>query len=229
MQKEERFEYIRKKTEKFHRVYLMEISSELKVSDDTIRRDLNEMDQLGLLTKVHGGAVARSVQPQGFHDREVMGKDEKAMLAEKALAYFLEGQTVIIDGGTTNIEVVKRFPQNLRLTVFTNSIPLAVVLCDHPSIEIIFLGGKVFKDSQVTIGNAVMETLQTFRADLYLMGVCAVHSQSGISIPDREEAEIKRKMQSDAKQTLVLATKDKLETIETYKICEYEDVVLLTN
>ena len=227
MQKEERFRYILKKLEQVKRVHILDLSTELGVSDDTIRRDLAEMDIAGTIRKVHGGAVARSSGPHGYHERESIGLKEKALLAEKAIPYLREGQVVIFDGGTTNIEVAKRIPTDMHLTVITNSVPLAEILCDHPTADIILMGGKVFKASQVTVGSDVYSALQNIRADLYIMGVCAVSKESGITFPDREEALIKKEMVARSKQVLVLATPGKMENTEPYKACDFENAELI--
>lgn len=94
----------------------------------------------------------------------------------------------------------------------------------HPKVEIIFLGGKVFPSSQVTVGISVFQALQTIRPDWLVLGVCSVHPQQGLTGPDREESMVKRLMVERAKKLVVLADSHKLNTAEVYSIASLGDI-----
>lgn len=104
----------------------------------------------------------------------------------------LPGQVAIVDGGTTSAELVKQLPLSLQATIVTHSPSVAVGLVDHPQIEVILIGGRLFKHSIVTVGAAAVEAMSHIRADLYFMGVTGVHPTAGLSTGDLEEAYIKR-------------------------------------
>lgn len=108
----------------------------------------------------------------------------------------------------------------MRLTVVTNNIPIAALLTNHPSVELILTGGKVYKDSQVTYGMDAIRLLQQLRADIYFIGVCSLHTEIGVSIPSFEEAEVKRIMIQSANRVVAVSTHDKIGTAESYKVCE---------
>ena len=161
MLKEERHQYILNRINQNYRIYITALSSELGVSDDTLRRDLAELDELGLLTKVHGGAIARSGIPVEFTDRLNTGIAGKQQMATKVIPLFSPGDIVLMDGGTSNLEVARQIPVDAELSIYTNSFPIVNVLMHHPNLELIFLGGKVFPSSQVTVGVSVFQALQT--------------------------------------------------------------------
>lgn len=227
MLREERHRYILDRIKQNHRVYLTGLSEELAVSDDTIRRDLTELDQKGLLTKVHGGAISKSGIPLGFADRLKTDVGEKNQLAVKAGRLFKPGELVMIDGGSTNLAVARQIPQDLALTVVTNSFPVVEALTEHPNVDLVFLGGNVFKGSQVTVGVPVFQALQNFQADLLLLGVSNVHPQRGLTVPDREEALLKRQMIEQAKKVAILVESNKLNTAENYKVASLHEVEVM--
>ena len=120
-------------------------------------------DERGLLTKVHGGAIAKSGIPIEFTDRLNTGIAAKQQMATKVIPLFHAGDILLMDGGTSNLEVAKQLPTDIPLSVYTNSFPIVNTLFNHPKLDLIFLGGKVFPSSQVTLGVSVFQALQTIR------------------------------------------------------------------
>ncbi|WP_459190265.1 DeoR/GlpR family DNA-binding transcription regulator [Parabacteroides sp. APC149_11_2_Y6] len=224
MLKEERHQYILNRLNTHGRVYITSLSEELSISDDTLRRDLIELDKQGILTKVYGGAIAKSGISVEFLDRLNTGIAGKQEIAAKVVPLFRQGDVLLIDGGTSGLEVARRIPDNLEITVYTNSFPIVNVLMNHPKLELIFLGGKVFASSQVTVGVSVYQALQTVRPDWLVLGICSIHPQLGITDPDREESMVKRLMVERAQKRIVLADSYKLNTAETYHIASLEDI-----
>jgi DeoR/GlpR family transcriptional regulator of sugar metabolism len=230
MLREERLQIILKMLDTDQRVSSVQLAEILNVSDDTIRRDLNELAENGLLKKVHGGAIPKSPSPYKLIERINILHEEKIILAQKAQPFFKDGQVIILDNGSTNMEVARLMSPNLKATVFTTSIPIAEILCEHPNIELFMLGGKVFKDAQNTYGTEVIELLSKIRADIFLLGVCGIHHQIGVTMPDWGESVVKRKMAEISAKTIALVTADKINTAENYVICSYQQIdVMLTD
>ncbi len=227
MLKEERQQIILKRLSVNHRIYITALSNELAVSDDTLRRDLTELESQGLLTKVHGGAIPKSGIPHDFYDRMQTEIEQKRKMAAKVVHYFKDGDVILADGGTSNLEVIRQLPPDIRLTIYTNSFPIVTEVMQLPHIELVFLGGQLFRSSQVTVGVPVYKELQTIFADWLLLGVCSVHPQIGLTGPDREESIIKRMMLERAKKTIVLADSHKLNTAENYVIGSIADIYQL--
>ena len=227
MLREERLQFILNKLEKEQRVSSTKLIDELKVSEGTIRRDLNELQEKGLLKKVHGGAVPGPEAPRVFAGREEFASESKGELAAKAVSLLQSGFLVIMDGGTTNWHIAKLIPKEIHLTIFTNSIPIASELMNHPHIELFFLGGKVFKGSRVTVDETINNILKEIHADLAFIGIRSIHPEIGLTTLQHEEARLKRNMINSCKQAVVLATNDKLDTADQYKICDYGDLDVL--
>lgn len=224
MLKEERQQYILECISRDSRIYVTTLSTELKVSDDTLRRDLLDLENRGLLTKVHGGAIAKSGISIEFTDRLNTATASKQQMAAKVIPLFKEHDVILIDGGTSNLQIARQLPKDIGLTIYTNSFPIVDALFGHSSVEIIFLGGKVFPSSQVTVGISVFQTLQTIRPDWVVIGISDIHPEKGLTSPDREEAMIKRFMIERGKQRVVLADSYKLNTARTYQVASLGDI-----
>ena len=227
MQKAERFQRILAQLRSDKRVDVAQLSRELGVSVDTVRRDLVELERRGHLVKVHGGAISRTLLPTDLEDRLVYQREAKAELAQRALPLIEPGQTILMDGGSTNLELARLLPAYPELTLFTNSLPLAELLARHPTVQLQFLGGTLHKPARTTVGVAVTEAVRRIRADLYFMGVAAVHAQYGLTVPHLAEAEVKRAMHRSAERTVSLILKDKVEAVETYHVADVGDLAVV--
>lgn len=188
------------------------------VSEDTIRRDLRELAAEGLLQRVHGGALPASPAVAPFAERRALESSGKRAIGIAAASMIAPGQIVIIDGGTTSAELVKHIPRSLSATVVTHSPTVAVALVDHPSIDVIMIGGRLYKHSIVNVGAAAIEAMSHIHADIYFMGVTGVHPTAGLSTGDLEEAYVKRALAARAAETVVLASLDKLNAASAYSI-----------
>lgn len=193
-------------------------SEELGISEDTVRRDLRELAAEGQLQRVHGGALPASAAIGDMQVRAALAPDEKRALGRAGAALVQSGQVVILDGGTTSLQVVQHLPLTLRATVVTHSPTIAVALAGHTQIEVLMLGGRLFRHSMVNVGASVVEAAARLRADLYLMGVTGVHVQAGLTTGDFEEAAVKRALHERAAETVVLASADKLGAASPFTI-----------
>lgn len=222
MLKEERFQYILDKLKSDQKVLLPELSLALNVSEDTIRRDIGELSRNGLVSKVRGGAISipHSPIPYAYRDREQHDQSHKQEIARKALSLLQDGQVLMLDGGTTTFSVASRLPKDLRLTVVTNSFPIATLLSDHPRVETLFVGGRVYKSSRVTVGVEAVDRLRRIRADVCMIGTYGLHPEIGLTVSDLDEAEVKRAMIKASNQAVALVTAEKLGTAEAFLVCE---------
>jgi DeoR/GlpR family transcriptional regulator of sugar metabolism len=194
------------------RVLATDLSAELDVSSDTIRRDLREMDGLGLLRRVHGGALPRHGDASSFAARARRAPEAKASIARRAASCVIDGQVVVLDGGTTTLELARALRDDLRATVVTTSPPIALALAGHPGLEVTVIGGALRRDSLVTVGAAAVEALRVIRADIVFLGVCGLHPEIGVTTNDLEERHVKAAMIDGAAEVVALADHDKLGT-----------------
>lgn len=206
------------------RIVARTVAADLAVSEDTIRRDLRELASDGLLQRVHGGALPASPAMADFAARQHIAIDDKSAIGRAAAQLIRPGQVVFLDGGTTSAQLVRHLPPDLRATVVTHSPSVAVDLATHPGIDVIMLGGRLFKHSVVGVGSATVEAIRQVRADVYFMGVCSVHPEAGLSTGDFEEAGVKRALSAAAAETIVLASPEKLATASPYQVIPLDDL-----
>lgn len=209
------------------KVIAAELCARLGVSEDTIRRDLWELDAEGKIMRVHGGALSRTRQTPSYAERRSLQVEAKSAVGRTAAALIKPGQLLFLDGGTTTLQVARSIPKNYRLTVVTNSPPIATELSDHDAVDIILLGGKLLKESQVVVGQETVEQIERYRADLLFLGTCAIHRKVGITIPHLEEAPVKRALIECANKTVAVATAEKLNTIAPYVVAPVEELSYL--
>ncbi|HHQ6014758.1 TPA: DeoR/GlpR family DNA-binding transcription regulator [Enterobacter hormaechei subsp. steigerwaltii] len=214
----QRKQLILEKLEAEGQVQSTALSLFFSVSEDTIRRDLRELAAEGRLQRVHGGALPASSAIAPFAERQSVKMDAKKRVARLGAQLISPGQVVIIDGGTTTSELITFLPPDLRITVVTHSPGIALGLVDHPCIEVILIGGRLYKHSIVTVCAAAIEGINNIHADLFFMGVTGVHPEAGLTTGDYEEACIKRAFSGRAAETVVLASPEKINTASAFVI-----------
>ncbi len=224
MNKAERQQLILNRLAIEHHVYIGKLCEELGTSYDSVRRDITELDEAGKLKRVHGGAVSRMGIPAEYTRRSDLESTAKRTMAAKAARLINEGDTLLVDGGTSNMELIRQLPEGLHLTVYTNSLPLANEFCDRKNLTIRLLGGEVLAVSRVTIGVPVVEALQSIRPDWLSLGVCAIDPMVGISTTSYDENLVKRAMIARARKTLVMADNTKINTAESYVAASLADI-----
>jgi DeoR/GlpR family transcriptional regulator of sugar metabolism len=202
------------------KIIARELAEELEISEASIRRDLRELAAAGQCQRVYGGAVPVSRAPVDYRSRAGVEPDSKRRIAARAAQLINPGDRVILDGGTTTLAVTRALPPDLQATVITHSPTIAAALIDHPTVEILLLGGRIYKHSAVACGAAAAEAARAVTADLFLLGVTGVHAQHGLTTGDDEEAAMKRALARQAADTYVLASSEKIGAVSPYKILE---------
>ena len=166
MLKEERQQKILEILDEEQKIIASDLSQRLHVSEDTIRRDLKELDQKKLIRRVHSGALKIGPPVTDFEKRQKISNDLKETLAKKALPYIQENTVILIDGSTTNLQLVNALPINFKATVITNSPPIAMALAYHDQIEVLMIGGTKYNQSMVNIGIDTVEYLANIGANI---------------------------------------------------------------
>lgn len=192
------------------RLVAKDIAVELGLSEDSIRRDLRELAAAGLCRRVYGGALPTSPAVADYAARQEVEPDSKRKVAERAVEMIEPGMSVILDGGTTTLAVVRALPDSLQCTVITHSPTIATALVDHPGTEVLIIGGRLYKHSAVASGAAAVEAAQAYSADLFFLGVTGVHPRAGLTTGDADEAAMKRALSARAADTWALASIEKL-------------------
>jgi DeoR/GlpR family transcriptional regulator of sugar metabolism len=209
------------------RVLAADLTAELSVSSDTIRRDLRELDEAGALRRVHGGALPRHGDATPFAARAHRAPKAKASIARRAAAIARDGDVIVIDGGTTTLEVARGLREDLQATVLTTSPPIAVELADHPGLEVTVVGGTLRPRAMVTVGADTIQALRQVRADVVFLGICGLHPEIGVTTNDLEERHVKAAMIEGAAAVVALADHDKLGTAMAFVVAPLSQVTHL--
>jgi DeoR/GlpR family transcriptional regulator of sugar metabolism len=204
-----------------------DLALELGTSEDTIRRDLRELAREGKLQRVHGGALPASAAVGDLHAREQVSPGDKIELGRVGASMIRSNQVVILDGGTTALQVARQLSPDLHATIVTHSPTVAVEAAKHRYVDIIMLGGRLFRHSMVNVGATVIDAASRLRADIYFMGVTGVHPEAGLSTGDAEEAAVKRALHERAAETVVLASAEKLMAASPFLVTALTEISLL--
>lgn len=226
MLKRERQTFILHQVNLHNKVLSVDLSQEMGVSEDTIRRDLNEMHEQEKLIKVHGGALSKSFH-LSIKSNNVYALDGKKAIAVKASQLIRNGMFVITSGGTKIIELAKSLPPELSATFITVSLPAAYEYIHHPHIEVIFIGDRISRNSQISIGAEAISKIKDIRADLCFLGTNALDIEHGLTDNDWDVVQIKRAMIESSEKVVSLAIAEKLNTRQRIKICDINEIDIL--
>jgi len=208
-------------------VKVVELSILLTVSEATIRRDLQELENSGLLQRTHGGAVpCQPGSELSFHDREICFLDEKRQIAFTAANMVEDGETILLDAGTTTREIARALCGK-RLTVATNNIDVACIFAEEPNIEVLLLGGIWRKSINSLVGPLTNSMLKLFCFDKVFLAANAVDCTLGVTTPTLVEAETKRSMLKAAKTTILVVDHSKFEQRSFAKICSLHELSMI--
>lgn len=208
------------------RASVQELCQSFDVSEATVRRDLKELEEAKLLRRTHGGAV--SLQSVNFEPTFLEKEDkflkEKQAIARKAVEFIEEGDTILLDAGTTTLHFAKELKSLSRLTVVTNSIMIAQELEDVPGIEIIMIGGTLRRETLALVGPLAEQALDMIRVDKAFVAINALDITEGLTTPNLIEASAKRKMIQSAKTVFLLADHSKVGKVAFAKVAEVREI-----
>ncbi|APE36466.1 D-beta-D-heptose 1-phosphate adenosyltransferase [Nocardia mangyaensis] len=216
------------------RVSVAELADQYGVTTETVRRDLAVLDRLGLIRRVHGGAVgsgALTTIELGTVERDSTRAAEKDRIAELAQRYLPEsGGSVLFDAGTTTARVTAAMPTDLDLVAVTNSLPIATRLTGYTGVRVHLLGGRVRGVTQAAVGAETLRLLGELRVDVAFLGTNALTVRHGLSTPDPEEAAVKRAMIAAADRVVVVADARKIGREDFVRFGDPADIdVLVTD
>lgn len=208
------------------RVEVTALAKELDVTSETIRRDLTILEQQGQLRRVHGGAVhlqRLGYEPSVTARRERQTK-EKARIGKAALDLLPDGGSILIDSGTTTMELARRLPPDCSLTVVTNSLQVAALLSEWPQLGLLLVGGRMREVTGAMVGPWAMGALRGLRVDVAFLGANGVTPEVGLTTPDQFEAEVKEAMVASANRVVCLADHTKIGQTQLCRFAGLGDV-----
>jgi DeoR/GlpR family transcriptional regulator of sugar metabolism len=208
-------------------VVVRELSGEWDVSEDTVRRDLRDLARDGLLQRVHGGALAASAAVTDYAGRQEIAPESKDRIGRAGAGLVHPGQVVAVDGGTSTSAMIRHLPRDLRATILTHSPTIAAELRLHQGIEVILIGGKLFRHSMVCVGSETVEAIHRTRADLFFLGATGIHPETGVTTGDWEEAAVKRAFSACSGETILMASPEKLDAASPYQVIALDGIDVL--
>jgi DeoR/GlpR family transcriptional regulator of sugar metabolism len=226
MLKKERQEFILHQLNLHNKILCADLSNKMGVSDDTIRRDLQELAQGDKLIKVHGGALSKSFHT-AFDRKMVYNLEDKHIIAQKTAALVQSGMYILTSGGTSILEFAQSLDANLNATFFTCSLNAAIEFAHHPSIEVVMIGDKVSKDSMLTTGASAVQPIESIQADLCILGINSLDTQFGLSENDWEVVQIKKAMIKASKKTICIGISEKLNSQQKIKVANLDEIDIL--
>ena len=176
---------------------------------------------------MHGGALPAALGARTYAARLEQAPVAKAAIARATSRLFRNGQVILLDSGTTTLEVARHLPAELVATVITNSPTIAVALAEHPTVDVNVVGGMLAKDAHALVGAATVDALRSIRADVLVLGVCSLHPEIGITVLELEESHVKRAMIANAAEVVAVSSADKLGSAGPYVIAPLEELTYL--
>jgi DeoR family fructose operon transcriptional repressor len=229
MYAQERQQFILSTARARGRVEVGALADELSVTVETVRRDLTALERLGVLRRVHGGAlpVARTSLERTLETRQSEYADAKRRIGARAVMELSDGNTVLFDAGTTTLAVVDALPPSLRITAITNSVEISARLAVRPKTELMMLGGRVRPTTGATVGEWVTAALRDLWVDVAFLGTNGFSVEHGLTTPDQAESVAKQSMVESARRLIGVADASKAGQVHLHKFADTSDLALL--
>lgn len=231
MYAEERQQAMAQQISQQGRLSVAHLADRFEVTTETVRRDLSALERLGVVHRVHGGAVpagSLSVIEANLGDRDQANTAAKDAIAAAAVRLLPPpGSVVVVDAGSTTARLVAALPRDHRLVVVTHAVPLAARLAGMPQIELHLLPGRVRTTTQAAVGADTVAALASLRADTAFVATNGLSVGFGLSTPDRDEAATKRAILRSARRSIVLADASKVGVEAAQRFGGLDEVDLL--
>lgn len=227
MLKKERQAYILHQVNVHNKVLSSTLCQDIHVSEDTIRRDLQDLAESGKLIKVHGGALSHAFSQAYPLTSDIYSHPQKKIIGQKAVALVHDNMFVLTSGGTTIIELARCLPAELRATFISGSLPAVLEYSSHPNLDVILIGDKVSKNSRITVGGEAISKIKSINADLCFLGVNAIDPVQGVTDNDWDVVQVKKAMIESSKKVICLSIAEKLNTVQPIRICGIDEIDLL--
>lgn len=219
MLKKERQAYILHQVNLHNKVLSSTLCQDINVSEDTIRRDLQELSEEGKLIKVHGGALSHSFNEVHFSTNGVYSQSQKKNIALKAISLIHNGMFILTSGGTTIIEMARSLPASLKATFISGSIPVILEYMHHPNIEVILIGDRISKNSKITVGAEAIAKIKQVKADLCFLGINSIDPEHGVTDNDWEVVQLKKAMIESSQRVICMTIAEKVNTYQPIQVC----------
>jgi DeoR family glycerol-3-phosphate regulon repressor len=194
------------------RVNVEDLAGRFSVTPQTIRKDLNELCDQRVLSRIHGGAViASGVENVGYEARRLIAQDEKKAIGTAAAQLIPDNSSLFVNIGTTTEEVARALLDHEGLLVITNNIHVANILFHHPRIEVIIAGGPVRRTDGGIVGSAAVDFIRQFKVDHAVIGASAIDEEGALLDFDYREVRVSQAIIENARQVILVSDRLKYE------------------
>ncbi|NLI91122.1 MAG: DeoR/GlpR transcriptional regulator [Peptococcaceae bacterium] len=209
------------------RAEVAELAEHFQVSTMTIRRDLNALNSKGLLERARGGALANEslVNEIPYKVKATSNVDIKKSIAQEAVSFVKDGDSVILDAGSTTLQIAKQLKLIKKdITVVTNDLNIALELADDPNVKVITTGGRVQPGTYSLYGEDAVTFITSVSVNIVFLGGSAIDTTSGVYTPTLEKAHLKRAMINSAAKIILAADHTKFGNRAFAKVCDFDEV-----
>lgn len=225
MQPSQRRDVVMEQINRNGKVEIEALSRKLQVSPMTIRRDLAQLEEEGNVIRIHGGAILSKplINETPFSTKESQKREQKMQIAKKALPFIKDGQTILLDSGTTTLEIARLLKTKENISVITNDIKIAAELVDS-KLKVIVTGGELQNDVGALYGPITHRLLQNIHVNTFFLGAHAVDITAGVTSPTFEKSLIKQLMIDVAESTWIVTDSSKMNQKAFSKVCSLSEL-----
>nr|WP_321292360.1 DeoR/GlpR family DNA-binding transcription regulator [uncultured Trichococcus sp.] len=228
MNSEARKEYILKKLEENHSVKIQDLSRQLKVTRETIRKDLYLLEKEGIIKKIHGGAILEIPnQETDYEKRKSEFQDAKTAIAGRAASYIEEGDTVYLDYGTTTLALAREIVKMKNLTIVTNSLPIVNLLLSNETLELIIPGGTVRNNEASLYGPFATNNIKDIYVTLGFFGCSGIDTKAGITSHHMGENIVSKEMIDHSQTSIMLVDHSKFGNVAFNKTASFDEIDII--
>lgn len=205
------------------------------VTGATIRTDLRELDRRGLITRTHGGAILKDLMDENlkvdrdpaYDSRILQNAAFKEAIGIAVAGLINNGDCIMLDDGSTTLQVAKKLPPDKNVTVVTNGLNICLELADHSNVNVIATGGMLNKADLSYHGRVAEEVALKFNANKAILGASGISVKNGITAPDEMKAELKKVMIRNSAELVIVADHSKLLRVSPITVCSLDQVSTL--
>ncbi len=203
-----------------------DLSQEFHIGEATIRRDLSELEARGLVLRTHGGALIRdnASEEAPLRERETRNLEQKERIAQLTAQLIRNGETVMIDGGSTTLILARLLRAKHDLVIVTNSPALADEMVGANGCQVIVTGGELREPTRSLVGPIAEQTIRQFRADRVILGMSSLMPDEGFFTVNSQEAEVKRTMMQCGKEIIVVMDSSKAGKVTFSVVSDFSTV-----
>jgi DeoR family fructose operon transcriptional repressor len=225
----QRHEYVLRQLAQLGRVEAAVLAEELRVSMESIRKDLTTLEARGLLRRVHGGAIPvgdLAAEPAVLERTSFMA--EKEAIARAAVRHLPPaGGSIIVDAGSTTMRFARCLPPDRELLAYANALPIGQALAQNDVIELWMMGGSIRRQTLAAVGPSAIRQLRSVNVDVAFLGTNGISFVRGLTTPDPDEAAVKGAMGDAARRRILLADHSKIGEVRLHHHADLSEIDLL--